>query len=154
MFFFLSSSSGSHFLLDLPVYCGKQDAAEQMTNRAVCTGAEMAATQLSRGGVNDGGYDMTSSLLLGSLSPYLSADDSIDGLLLPDVEEGFSHPCLTPSMKQCCGYDLFIFFCRAGASRILRICPVKKKPCNDKNFNSFLTNKMSNVQLIPFLLTI
>ena len=95
--------------MDLPVYCGKQDAAEHMTNRAVCTGAEMAATQLSRGGVNDGGYDMTSSLLLGSLSPYLSADDSIDGLLLPDVEEGFSHPCLTPSMNQCCGYDLFFF---------------------------------------------
>ena len=135
------------------MYCGKQDAAEHMTNRAVCTGAEMAATQLSRGGVNDGGYDMTSSLLLGSLSPYLSADDSIDGLLLPDVEEGFSHPCLTPSMNQCCGYDFF-FFCRAGASLILRIYPDLKQSFNVKIFNSFLTNKMSNVQLTPLLLTI
>ena len=33
---------------------------------------------------------LTSSLLLGSLSPYLSADDSIDALLLPDVEAAFS----------------------------------------------------------------
>ena len=136
------------------MYCGKQDAAEHMTNRAVCTRAEMAATQLSRGGVNDGGYDMTSSLLLGSLSPYLSADDSIDGLLLPDVEEGFSHPCLTPSMNQCCGYDFFFFFCRAGASWILRIYPDLKQSFNVKIFNSFLTNKMSNVQLTPLLLTI
>jgi hypothetical protein len=34
---------------------------------------------------------MSSSLLLGCLSPYLSADDSIDGLLLPDVEGFCSH---------------------------------------------------------------
>ncbi len=42
---------------------------------------------------------MTSSLLLGSLSPYFSADDTIDGLLLPDVEEFVS--CFHNSQDFC-----------------------------------------------------
>ena len=69
--------SGTHFLLDLPVYCRSQ-------------GQLRIGEEDIRGLAGPVREEMTSSLLLRSLSPYLSADDSIDGLLLPDIEEFFS----------------------------------------------------------------
>ncbi len=97
-------------MLDLPVYCRGNEAKDvstldlnnglvDLTTRSGCEDSRDnnrplhnkrtvgVMERLSHMAGNCSPVHMTSSLLLGSLSPYFSADDTIDGLLLPDVEE-------------------------------------------------------------------
>jgi len=108
--YFYYKISGSNFLLDLPVYCRGNEAKNvstrdlnngivDLTSRTGCEDFREnnrplhnkrtvgVIEGLSHMAGNCSPVHMTSSLLLGSLSPYFSADDTIDGLLLPDVEE-------------------------------------------------------------------
>jgi hypothetical protein len=120
--YFYYKISGSNFLLDLPVYCRGNEAKDFSTrdlnnglvdptsrtgcgdsrenNRPLHNKRTVGVIEgLSHMAGNCSPVHMTSSLLLGSLSPYFSADDTIDGLLLPDVEEFVS--CFLNSQDFC-----------------------------------------------------